>query len=82
MEIIKEAIIDLYGDVVNTNRDLLGFSTVCRNFERRQNKINRRFAINSLITATCVFAIVKYIGEQNEKIEKLEKKISLLENKE
>lgn len=76
----KDAIINLYGNVIDTNKSMLELGRACSRSLKRQNGINRNMCVNIFLTAVSVTMLWVYVLEQDKTIAKLSNEIKELKS--
>lgn len=77
---VADALVDLYGDVVATNNNMVELAHICRNAAKAQTKINRKICLQVFAVGISlglawihIFKNANKIEELNEEIKELKK---------
>lgn len=75
---LNKVIIDIYKDLIGTNKSLLGIAEVTSKKFDKQSKFNKRCVGFCIISAMCITVHELMMHEQNKKIQELEDEIKEL----
>ena len=75
---VADALVDLYGDVIATNNNVVELAHICRNAAKAQTKINRRICLQVFAVSISLGLAWIHIFKNANKIEELNKEIEEL----
>lgn len=75
---VTDAIVDLYGVVLATNKNLIELGHICRDAAKAQTNINRRICLQVFAVGVSLGLAWVHIFKNSNKIEELNKEIEEL----
>lgn len=75
---VADALVDLYGGVIATNKNLIELGHICRDAAKAQTNINRRICLQVFAVSVSLGLAWIHIFKNSNKIEELNKEIEEL----